>query len=65
MDRVSLQAMRDALRVHLSTLDSISICCTSCRNFSPAQRCRLADAVPPEDVQKAGCDEWSFDGVPF
>lgn len=64
MNQVTLYAMRDALRSHLTTLDTITVSCQSCQHFNPP-RCKLADAVPPADVIKVGCDSWAFDGVPF
>ena len=39
--------------------------CSNCIHLQTAMRCRLADAVPPRDVQLEGCETWVFDDIPF
>ncbi len=39
--------------------------CANCLYLQTAMRCRLADAVPPRDVQLEGCEAWVFDHIPF
>lgn len=63
MNRIELQAHRDALRVGLQRLEAVSVNCASCAQFA-AGRCRLADQVPPMDVQRMGCEAWVWDGFP-
>lgn len=38
--------------------------CETCEHWERG-RCRLANAVPPAEVQAVGCEMWKFDGVPF
>ena len=44
-------------------LKSVKMNCTSCEKFSDG-KCATFGEVPPDFVQR-GCDEWSFDEVPF
>ena len=38
--------------------------CQSCMHWS--RGCKLAGGqMPPEDIQKAGCQSWNWDGVVF
>lgn len=43
--------------------------CKNCDDWRPGKqnsgRCSKWDAVPPQDVIETGCDEWTFDEVPF
>lgn len=63
MRRVELAAYRVALREGLARLDAVTVACATCAHWD--DRCVLADAVPPAEVQREGCDEWELDGVPF
>lgn len=65
MDRVTLQAMRDGLRLRLSTLDRVKVRCESCQNFQQRGQCALAESAVPKEVQAVGCDEWVWDEIPF
>jgi hypothetical protein len=70
MNRVLLDLYRSTLRVELVRLDAIEVCCGTCLQWtaglSPRTwRCAKFDAVPPPAVQAAGCDEWTFDSIPF
>jgi len=41
--------------------------CRGCRHSdkgTPA-KCRKWNMIAPEDVQKAGCDDWVYDDIPF
>ena len=39
--------------------------CRDCEQF-PSGVCKLAGGiVPPPEVQKTGCPEWSWDEIPF
>lgn len=39
--------------------------CRDCEHGQTQGWCQKFEAQPPEDVQKAGCDEWSWDQIPF
>jgi hypothetical protein len=40
--------------------------CWTCAYWSEKKKCcRKWDAVPPDDVQKIGCDAWKLEEVPF
>lgn len=69
MDRATLESVRRVLRVELKRLDAINVKCATCLQWTGTvqrtMRCAKFDAVPPVDVQAAGCDEWTFDEVPF
>lgn len=64
MKRTELVAYRAALRDGLARLESIKPSCVNCVH-SEGVHCTKFEAVPPNDVQAAGCDEWQWDGVPF
>ncbi len=38
--------------------------CTHWRNGGNA-KCSKWDAVPPEEVQAVGCEDWRYDDIPF
>jgi len=38
--------------------------CNDCLNFQQGQ-CTQFNATPPPEVQQVGCDEWSWDCIPF
>jgi hypothetical protein len=38
--------------------------CNDCENFQQGQ-CTQFNATPPPEVQQVGCDEWSWDNIPF
>lgn len=45
---------------------TIAKCCNSCEHFNDyGTWCRRWQAAPPEDVQKVGCDEYTYDEIPF
>lgn len=64
MNRIQLTSYRDALRVGLQRLEAVTVGCASCSQFA-AGRCKLVDLVPPPDVQRDGCEQWNWDGVPL
>lgn len=38
--------------------------CGNCTNMDGGW-CRKYDAAPPEGMKQPGCDEWSWDQIPF
>jgi len=38
--------------------------CKDCLNFQQNQ-CAQFNATPPPEVQQIGCEEWTFDEIPF
>lgn len=38
--------------------------CKTCEHYAVSQ-CDKFNAQPPADVVKVGCDEWSWDTIPF
>jgi len=39
--------------------------CRHCEHGSRTSWCEKFSAVPPIEVQQAGCDEWAYDSIPF
>jgi len=48
----------------LKRLQSIRVECQSCEHYARSH-CKKFDAAPPQDVIATGCDEWSYDFIPF
>lgn len=38
--------------------------CGNCENFD-GHRCDKYEAEPPGGIKEPGCDEWSWDSIPF
>ena len=38
--------------------------CGNCENFN-GSACLKYEATPPDGYKQPGCDEWSFDEIPF
>lgn len=64
MTRNEHQAKVELYRRELRLLENIRITCNTCSQNASGWCNRFA-AAPPEDVIKAGCDEWEWDGIPF
>ena len=60
--RELLSAIKTLLAHLEATPDKKS--CGSCEHWR-GDRCSLANAVPPSQVQAEGCESWVFDEVPF
>ena len=39
--------------------------CTNCERWGGRLGCTLVNETPPEEVILVGCDEWTFDDIPF
>lgn len=63
--KVDLIKRISELQSELSFLQSINTGCQKCMHFDRGG-CRLADGhTPPVDVLESGCNEWTWDEVPF
>jgi hypothetical protein len=51
----------------LDRLRSIKVHCQSCEHYVYYGRphCKKFEVDPPPEVVAAGCDEWSYDFIPF
>ena len=68
MNRAELQIKRDLFRRELKDLEAITVECFTCQHYSTQtgrQICVKFNVTPPNDVIKAGCDEWIHDPIPF
>ena len=65
MNRIELKTKIDMFKRELKHLESIEIKCNTCEYGAHDGHCARFDAKPPPDVQAAGCDEWTHDGIPF
>jgi hypothetical protein len=48
----------------LKRLQSIRIECQSCEHYM-SNFCKKFEAAPPQEVIANGCDEWTYDFIPF
>ena len=63
MTRIELDVQRTALRRMLTTLDAVKVECRTCVAWV-GSTCEKYGPPPPE-VVPVGCDEWTFDQIPF
>ena len=49
----------------LSFYENIKPDCNTCESLLRDNKCKTHDSVVPEDFLTTGCDQWSFDEVPF
>ena len=54
----------DMAERHHREITSIKVECASCEHYH-ARRCTKWQASPPPDVLAVGCEEWTFDEIPF
>lgn len=61
---VKIKVLRSELQWYEALLKNKS--CGDCQHHEGA-RCMISEGhqVPPPEVQKAGCVEWSWDCIPF
>ena len=64
MNKQLLAHLQKTMRAEAVRLEAIKPSCRNCVH-SEGVHCTKFEAVPPNDVQAAGCDEWQWDGVPF
>lgn len=62
-----LNAKLDLFQREVRDLERIKkrVSCLTCEHGSTAGYCSKFNATPPEDVQRAGCEEWFYDAIPF
>jgi hypothetical protein len=68
MTRTELGIRIDLHQRELKFLESIPVGCSTCKNYSTADRaprCEKFNAHPPPEVIRDGCDEWVYDEIPF
>ena len=65
MTKTELQAKIELFRRELNELQMIKVSCRTCEHGASGGWCSKFQAAPPEEVQQAGCDDWSFDSIPF
>lgn len=60
--RVKIKALMNEAQMWSDILEKKS--CPDCEYFQQ-NVCLKFDAAPPPEVVKVGCDEWSWDEIPF
>ena len=65
MNRTELHAKIELFGRELKALQAIPVRCGSCLHCTRDMWCDKFKAAPPEEVRTAGCDEWTWDGIPF
>ena len=60
------QRMLDGLLLLRELVESAEVqkSCLTCDHWQ-AGRCRMADAVPPDEVRRDGCEAWEYQEIPF
>ncbi len=67
MNRIELKIRVDLFEGELKKLREIKTHCQSCEHYqySPRPACdKWKSQIPPEVVQQ-GCEEWTYDFIPF
>jgi uncharacterized protein YwlG (UPF0340 family) len=64
MTKTELNIRLELHRRELKRLEGIQVNCQSCEHYARAV-CLKFQAAPPPDVVAAGCDEWTYDFIPF
>lgn len=64
MNRAELKIRVDLFERELKQLHAIKVGCRSCEHYSMPE-CMKYEQSPPPDVVQQGCDEWSYDFIPF
>lgn len=65
--KMRIEVLGDIVERELNHLRSIKIHCQSCEHYqySPRPTCdKWKSQIPPEVVQQ-GCEEWTYDFIPF
>lgn len=65
MNRIELKAKIDLFRRELKSLEAITVSCQHCEFYPRTGWCEKHQATPPAEVAAVGCDDWTFDTVPF
>lgn len=65
MTKTELQIRLDLFERELKRLRSIGVGCQSCEHYRNGGQCERWNSQPPPEVMQQGCDDWSYDFVPF
>jgi hypothetical protein len=65
MNRIELNTKIELFRRELRLLEAIKPGCEGCEYGSRKGWCEKHQATPPAEVQAMGCDDWSYDEIPF
>lgn len=65
MTRTEIQTKINLYRRELRDLEAIKISCMTCEHGQTGGWCNKFQAAPPSDVQAVGCEDWTYDGIPF
>lgn len=64
MTRTELQIRLELHQRELRALERIKVGCRSCEHYSMPE-CLKFQQNPPPDIVQQGCDEWTYDHIPF
>jgi hypothetical protein len=64
MTKTELKIRIDMHRRELNGLESIEVGCRTCEHYAMPE-CDKWNAAPPPDIVASGCDEWTYDFIPF
>ena len=67
MTKIELQIRLGLFERELNQLRSIQVHCQSCEHYhySGGPKCDKWNVQPPPEVVRQGCDDWSYDFIPF
>jgi hypothetical protein len=68
MKKIELQAKIELWEREVKALRSIKVSCQTCEYYhlsGSRPHCGKFDAQPPAEVLPVGCEEWSYDDIPF
>lgn len=65
--KMRIEVLGDIVERELNHLRSIKIHCQSCEHyrFSNGPECDKWKTNPPPEIVRQGCEEWTYDFVPF
>jgi hypothetical protein len=63
-DKHQILTALDLLRKRVESFDVVKSC-ESCEHLRSGCMFTGEVMMPPEDVKKAGCKQWIWDGIPF
>lgn len=64
MNKAELQVRVEIFERELKQLRSIKVGCQSCVHYARSV-CAKWEVAPPPDIVQQGCEEWTYDFVPF
>jgi hypothetical protein len=63
--RATLAEIRAFHVQRLAEIERADLGCGGCLHLGEGMRCKKWKAIPPAEFRQAGCDEWTWDEVPF